>query len=174
MLEWAVDERFINGTKTMLIDEDRCVRCDDCVKACASAHDGNPRFIREGKHHDHWMVAHACMQCVDPVCMLGCPTGAIHRTNKGVVVINDDTCIGCATCADACPYNNIQMVQIKDNQGRAILSSDKQEAIMKATKCDLCNTQSSGPACVQACPHDALIRIDFKNENWGSFWQDQK
>ena len=82
-LEWAVEKRYINGTKTMLIDLERCVRCDDCVRACADTHGGNPRFVRQGEVLGKWMVANACMHCVDPVCMIGCPTGAIHRSMEG-------------------------------------------------------------------------------------------
>ena len=52
------------------------------------------------------------VECTDPVCMIGCPTGAIHRNvEEGVVVINDDTCIGCGTCANSCPYDNIRLVE---------------------------------------------------------------
>jgi Fe-S-cluster-containing dehydrogenase component/CRP-like cAMP-binding protein len=162
LLEWAVEERFINATHAMLIDLDKCVRCDDCVRACASTHGGNPRFLRHGKTFDHWMVANACMHCVDPVCMIGCPTGAIHRTIEGgIVVINDDTCIGCATCANSCPYDNIRMVEIRDGRGNPVRDPESQNPIVKATKCDLCATQLGGPACVRACPHDALMRTDF-------------
>ena len=162
-MEWAVEERFINGTQTMLINLDRCVRCDDCVRACAATHDGNPRFIRHGKTFENWMVANACMNCADPVCMIGCPTGAIHRTmSGGIVVINDDTCIGCETCANSCPYSNIRMVSIRDEVGSFITDPQNQKPILKATKCDLCADQISGPACVFACPHDAMRRVDFK------------
>ncbi|MEI8153249.1 MAG: cyclic nucleotide-binding domain-containing protein [Hyphomicrobiales bacterium] len=158
--EWLVDERLINGTQTMLIDLDRCVRCDDCVKACASTHGGNPRFIRHGRAFDHWMVANACMHCRDPVCMIGCPTGAIHRhESAGVVVINDDTCIGCGTCANSCPYDNIRLVEIANPSGTPIVD-DEGRAIVKATKCDLCVEQLGGPACARACPHDALRRVN--------------
>jgi Fe-S-cluster-containing dehydrogenase component/CRP-like cAMP-binding protein len=164
MLEWLVNERFINGTQAMLIDLDRCTRCDDCVRACASTHDWNPRFIRHGKVFDHWMVTNACMHCADPVCMIGCPTGAIHRSEHGgTVVINDDTCIGCTTCANSCPYDNIVMVGISDAQGNAMFDPDDRKPILKATKCDLCSGQIGGPACVRACPHDALQRVDFRN-----------
>ena len=163
LLEWAVEERFINGTQAMLIDLDRCVRCDDCVRACASTHGGNPRFVRHGKTFDHWMVANACMHCADPVCMIGCPTGAIHRNRAhGMVVINDDTCIGCATCANSCPYNNIRMVDIRDQSGHAVVDPDTGRPIFKATKCDLCVGNPGGPACVRACPHEALRRVDFQ------------
>ena len=162
-MEWAVEERFINGTKAMLIDLDRCTRCDDCVRACASTHGGSPRFARHGKTYDHWMVANACMHCADPVCMIGCPTGAIHRSERGgTVVINDDTCIGCGTCASSCPYDNIRMVEIRDLNGTPLIGLETQRPIMKATKCDLCATNPGGPACVRACPHDALQRVSFE------------
>ncbi|MEM7254955.1 MAG: 4Fe-4S dicluster domain-containing protein, partial [Pseudomonadota bacterium] len=163
ILEWAVDNRFINATQAMVLDLERCVRCDDCVRACENTHAGNPRFVRAGPQLGQTLIAHACMHCIDPVCMIDCPTGAIHRTpDGGVVVINDETCIGCSTCASACPYNNIQMVEVRDQSGSALLDEAKRP-ILKATKCDLCLDQATGPACVQACPHGALIRTDFRD-----------
>ncbi len=163
LIEWAVDERFINGRQTMMVDLNNCTRCDDCVRACATAHDGNPRFRRHGKIVEHWMVANACMHCEDPVCMIGCPTVAIHRSiSGGTVVINDNTCIGCGTCANSCPYDNISLVQISDRQGAPLVDDATHRPIMKATKCDLCADQLGGPACVRACPHDALRRADFR------------
>ncbi len=162
LLEWAVQERFINGTQAMLINLDRCVRCDDCVNACAAAHDGNPRFIRHGKAFGNWMVANACMQCKDPVCMIGCPTGAITRVvADGTVIINDDTCIGCETCAHSCPYSNIQIVEINDKKGNPVLDFETHKPILKATKCDLCIDHLGGPSCVRACSQGALHRVDF-------------
>jgi len=164
VLDWLVDERFINGTRAMLINLDRCTRCDDCVRACASTHEGNPRFRRQGKTFEHWMVANACMHCADPVCMIGCPTGAIHRSEQaGIVVINDDTCVGCSTCANSCPYDNIVMAAIRDRAGKILRDPEDHEPILKATKCDLCAEQLGGPACVRACPHDALQRVDFRD-----------
>ncbi len=163
-LEWSVEQRFINGTKTMLIDLEKCTRCDDCVRACADTHGGNPKFIRHGQTLGNWMVANACMQCVDPVCMIGCPTGAIHRTTEGgVVVINDLTCIGCGTCANACPYDNIRLVPIRETNGRQVLDPASREPILKATKCDLCASVPSGPSCERACAHDALKRVDIQS-----------
>ncbi|ANK80292.1 MAG: hypothetical protein TEF_05405 [Rhizobiales bacterium NRL2] len=160
--EWAVGRRFINGTRAMLIDLNRCTRCDDCVRACAATHGGNPRFIRHGATFDHWMVANACMHCADPVCMIGCPTGAIHRSiSDGSVVVNDDTCIGCGTCAASCPYDNIRLVQVANQRGEPLVDGEH-KPIMKATKCDFCSSNPGGPACQRACPHDALRRVDFR------------
>ncbi len=174
MLEFLVEERAINGTAAMLINLDRCTSCDDCVRACSDTHDNNPRFVRFGPQQEGIQLTHACMHCVDPVCMIGCPTGAIHRDAIGnQVVINEYTCIGCSTCADNCAYDNIQMVEIRDKGGDFVLGSEKDEKlgmvrrtptedpIQKATKCDLCENLVTGPACVNACPHDALVRTDL-------------
>jgi len=162
LFDFFVDNRIVNGTATMLIDLERCTGCDDCVRACAAAHDNNPRFIRHGRTHDKYQVAHACMHCTDPVCLIGCPTGAIARNfADGRVMIDDKICIGCSTCANSCPYNNIQMVEIRDRDGAFVTDQETKAPIVKATKCDLCYGQLGGPACQRACPHDALIRIDM-------------
>jgi len=171
LMEFLVEERFINGAQAMVIDLDRCTRCDDCVRACASTHDNNPRFNRTGVKHDHWLVANACMHCLDPVCMIGCPTGAIGRHQEtGFVTINDETCIGCTTCANSCPYGNIQMVEISDQQGQPIVDANSGLPIIKATKCDFCVDQMGGPACQRACPHDALLRVDLSSTDAMAEW----
>ncbi|MFI4987081.1 MAG: 4Fe-4S dicluster domain-containing protein, partial [Alphaproteobacteria bacterium] len=141
------------------------VGCDDCVRACAAAHDSNPRFIRHGPEHGKFMIANACMHCRDPVCLIGCPTGAIHRLPEdGRVIINDATCIGCGTCANSCPYSNIRMVEIRNRDGAFIVDDATGSPIVKATKCDLCADQLGGPACQRACPHDALVRVDMRDQ----------
>jgi len=163
-LDFLADHRFFNGTHTMLINLDRCTRCDDCVRACATTHDNNPRFVRDGPTHDGLMVANACMHCVDPVCMIGCPTGAIGRdADTGTVRINDVTCIGCSTCANSCPYDAIRMVEIREPSGAFYKDERTGQAIVKATKCDFCAGQLTGPACQNACPHDALARVDMSD-----------
>lgn len=170
VVEFLVDNRFINGRATMVMDLDRCTRCDDCIRACASAHDNNPRFVRHGHQIGRYMIANACMHCLDPVCMIGCPTGAIHRNALGgQVVINDTTCIGCSTCANSCPYNNIQMVEIRNELGEHILDQESRP-VTKATKCDLCVEQVTGPACINACPHDALTRVDMQDTQTFAQW----
>ncbi len=171
LIDFFVDNRTINGTATMLINTDRCVGCDDCVRACASTHNNNPRFIRHGPSHGNIQVANACMHCVDPVCLIGCPTGAIARNfADGRVMIDDRICIGCGTCANSCPYNNIQLVEIRDQNGAFIVDSETKQPIAKATKCDLCYGQLGGPACQRACPHDALIRIDMHDRKNLAEW----
>jgi Fe-S-cluster-containing dehydrogenase component len=171
-LEFLVENRYINGQSTMVINLNRCTRCDDCVTACSVAHDGNPRFIRQGKSQGALMVANACMHCLDPICMIGCPTGAISRetTVLGEVVINASTCVGCQTCANSCPYENISMVDIRSDNGQVILDERTHKPIIQATKCDLCFEQIGGPSCERSCPHDALIRVDMRDEKKLAKW----
>lgn len=162
LLEFIVQNRLNNGQEAMVIDLHRCTRCDDCVKACASVHDGNPRFVRQGVVHDRLQFVQACMHCSDPVCMIGCPTGAIARDKEtGVVSVHDSICIGCGMCAASCPYENIRMADVVDAKGRPYVDQANGKPIRKATKCDMCSGLPSGPACAAACPHDALVRIDL-------------
>jgi Fe-S-cluster-containing dehydrogenase component len=164
LLEFLVDHRLMNGRQAMMIDAERCTRCDDCVRACARTHEGNPRFVRKGPQFDRYQFTQACMHCVDPVCMIGCPTGAIARdSDSGVISINPETCIGCKVCSESCPYDNIVMVEIHDSRGRKLIDSQTKLPVLQATKCDLCHTLPTGPACQAACPHEALVRIDLSN-----------
>jgi Fe-S-cluster-containing dehydrogenase component/CRP-like cAMP-binding protein len=170
VLEFLTKNRFFNGTASMIIDLDRCTRCDDCVRACASTHNNNPRFLRHGPTAGSLMVANACMHCADPVCMIGCPTGAIHRESfAGQVVINPDTCIGCKACFNNCPYDAIRMVEIRDTNGEFLVDQEM-KPIAKATKCDLCVESHGGPACERACPHGALSRLNLNNLDALSKW----
>jgi len=170
ILEFLTENRFFNGTASLVIDLDRCTRCDDCVRACASTHDNNPRFLRHGPSAGRLMIANACMHCADPVCMIGCPTGAIHRESfAGQVVINPTTCIGCKSCFTNCPYDAIRMVEARDERGEFLVDQEM-KPIAKATKCDLCVENHGGPACERACPHGALTRMNLNNLDSLSRW----
>jgi CRP-like cAMP-binding protein/Fe-S-cluster-containing hydrogenase component 2 len=155
-LRTAMDTGLIHGESVLLIDLETCTKCDDCVRACAATHGGIPRFIREGIRVSHYSVPTACYQCTDPVCMIGCPTGAISRPLGTLqVLINQDTCIGCHRCVNGCPWHNIVPVPF--------YSRSLGREIELATKCDLCVGRAEGPACVQMCPHGSAVRVDFKD-----------
>jgi anaerobic dimethyl sulfoxide reductase subunit B len=85
----------------------------------------------------------ACNHCQEPMCMDVCPTQAITKRDDGIVMINQDVCIGCRYCEWACPYNAPQF--------------DEDRGVM--TKCNMCfDAIDAGepPACVAACPSRAL------------------
>jgi Fe-S-cluster-containing dehydrogenase component/CRP-like cAMP-binding protein len=176
LMEFMVDRRLINGRQAMVIDLNRCTRCDECVRACADTHAGIPRFVRQGPQFGNMQITQACMHCQDPVCMIGCPTGAIHRNlESGVVDINPHTCIGCQACANSCPYDNIHMLPVlaaKTNQ--PLVDQQQGLPILKASKCDLCQSRWGGPACVSACPHAALERVDLMDLGDLQRWLEQR
>ena len=150
VMEFVTKNRFYNGTETMVIDMDRCTRCDDCVRACAATHNNNPRFLRHGPIHNNLMVAQACMHCTDPICMIGCPTGAIHReTFRGNVVINPDSCIGCSACAST-----------HDNNPRFLRHGPSAGRLMVANACMHC----ADPVCMIGCPTGAIHRESFAGQ----------
>ena len=156
-LRMAMETGLIHGESVLLIDLATCTRCDECVRGCADAHGGEPRFIREGAKYRNWLVPTACYQCTDPTCMMDCPTGAITRA-VGIleVQINPATCIGCGNCASRCPWGNIVMEELEE------LRPDGKHVEL-ASKCDLCFGRADGPACVQMCPHGSAVRISFKD-----------
>ncbi len=100
---------LFQGTRLLVIDLDSCTRCGDCVEACVKTHDdGYSRLFLDGPRYDRFLVPSACRNCLNPVCMLGCPVGSIARGNNGQIEIYD-WCIGCSKCAEQCPYDSIQM-----------------------------------------------------------------
>jgi CRP-like cAMP-binding protein/Fe-S-cluster-containing hydrogenase component 2/ferredoxin len=171
-MDQFLNQGLMEAQSLLLLDLDRCTRCDQCVRACADAHDGVSRLIREGLRFDRYLVATSCRQCRDPLCMVGCPVGSIRRRNSLEVII-EDWCIGCGQCANNCPYGNINMhpfpVELEDLSypGRTIASVK-----VKATSCDLC-LEHAEPSCVYACPHDAAHRVN-PLQFFGGLLQKQK
>jgi CRP-like cAMP-binding protein/Fe-S-cluster-containing hydrogenase component 2 len=110
--EEAAKLGLIQGQRLMLIDLDRCTRCDECVRACVNTHnDGQSRLFLDGPRFGNYLVPTTCRSCLDPVCMIGCPVGSIHRGDNGEMRI-EDWCIGCELCAKNCPYGSIHMQDV--------------------------------------------------------------
>ncbi len=170
-LDDYLNQGLFEAQNLLLIDLDNCTRCDACVQACAKAHDGISRLLRDGLRYDHFLVATACRSCRDPLCMTQCPVGSIRR-KENLEIIIEDWCIGCGKCAELCPYGNINMhplevvkevrTEVKSpnpNIPPTVKVEKKKSTTYKANTCDLC-TQLSVPSCVYACPHDAAKRVD--------------
>ncbi len=154
-----LEQGLMQAQSLLLIDLDRCTRCDECVRACAASHDGVTRLIRDGLRFDRYLVPTSCRSCHDPLCMVGCPVGSIRRTGTLEIVI-EDWCIGCGLCARNCPYGNINMHGIGE-EGAGGKEGKEGKPEQKAITCDLCAGLKE-PSCVYACPHDAALRVDPK------------
>jgi Fe-S-cluster-containing dehydrogenase component/thioredoxin reductase/CRP-like cAMP-binding protein len=149
------------ATSVLVIDEDLCVGCDQCEKACAATHDGVSRLDRSaGPSLFSLHLPTSCRHCEHPHCMQDCPPNAIHRLPDGEVSIAD-TCIGCGNCVENCPYGVIQLAQVapKASLLSRISGRAPKEVAKTAVKCDSCASLKGGPACVRACPTGAAIRI---------------
>jgi CRP-like cAMP-binding protein/Fe-S-cluster-containing dehydrogenase component/ferredoxin len=158
-LDSFLAQGLMDAQSLLVMDLERCTRCDACVRACADAHEGVTRLIREGQRFDKYLVATSCRHCSDPLCMIGCPVGSIRRRNSLEVII-ENWCIGCGLCAKNCPYGNINMHPFTVLENDPV-NAGRQMAVVKqkATSCDLC-TDLAEPSCVYACPHDAAHRVE--------------
>jgi CRP-like cAMP-binding protein/thioredoxin reductase/Fe-S-cluster-containing dehydrogenase component len=174
LINKMVDSGVFEGTDVLFIDEDKCVRCDQCMQACASTHQGQTRLYRtEGNIFGNLLVPSSCRHCENPMCLTDCPPGnAILRDKSGEVYIDPVRCIGCGNCAKNCPYGNIFMVhptKVEEvgpvDRLLNIIGLGRQAAHheeggeMKAIKCDLCKDKDHGPACVRICPTGAAFRV---------------
>jgi CRP-like cAMP-binding protein/Fe-S-cluster-containing hydrogenase component 2 len=150
---------LMEAQNLLVIDLDRCTRCDECVRACAASHDGVTRLIRDGLRYDRFLVPTSCRACHDPLCMIGCPVGSLRRTDSLELLI-EDWCIGCGLCVKNCPYGNLNL------HGTAEGENGRAAEPCKAIRCDLC-AELAEPACVYACPHEAALRVDLRTLGTG-------
>ncbi len=151
----------------ILVDTTRCIGCRQCEVACASAHglpvpdpaaDGALETLRD-TGTDRWTVVNRfetgagevfvkkqCMHCGQPACAAACPTNAMEKTPEGPVVWHPDRCMGCRYCMVACPFDIPRFEYHSPNP--------------RIRKCIMCSdrlAQGKLPACVEACPMDALV-----------------
>jgi anaerobic dimethyl sulfoxide reductase subunit B (iron-sulfur subunit) len=158
------------------VDIENCVGCKACQIACKDKNDlpEGTRWRRvfqyeggEWVEQDHEMVpsdvfayfvSSACMHCSNPVCLQVCPAAAISKRDDGIVLIDQDKCIGCRYCSWACPYGAPQFI----------------EALGIMSKCNMCFDlvdKGEKPACVQACPYRAMDfgPLDELQQKYGNF-----
>ncbi len=179
----------------MTIDLQRCTGCYGCVIACKQEHS-----TPSGVHFRRMMFEevgeyptakrlHApvqCNHCAEPPCVPVCPTDATYQRADGLVLVNDDTCIGCGYCMTACPYEQRHFVDTElghfgDPQTPHEITGGeaghdwnaKRGTVVKCTFCEhrLAKAESTGmtpgvdrevtPACVNTCPSEAMVFGDL-------------
>jgi len=141
---------------------DRCTGCKACVSACHSMNglDEDEAWRDIGVLHGGgssrtWQqtITTACHHCADPGCLGGCPVGAYEKDkHTGIVRHLDDQCIGCSYCILKCPYD--------------VPKYSKKRGIVR--KCDMCHqrlAEGEAPACVQACPTEAIRIVTVQVAN---------
>ncbi len=164
LMQAKPDEKgYPASTGYLVYDSKLCLGCQSCMYTCAMIHEGDGRIslsriqiIRDAPSFTKYpydIVMSICRQCVTPLCVQNCPTGACHvdAAHGNIRMIDQSKCIGCQRCIHSCPQR----------PHRTIWDPAKK----KSTKCDLCAdapywSKKGGPggaqACVAICPAKAL------------------
>jgi formate dehydrogenase iron-sulfur subunit len=151
----------------ILVDTTRCIGCRACEVACGVEHDLYvPDVLNDGALEEQrktsvkqWTIVNKyetergdvfvkkqCMHCYQAACATACPTEAMKQTEKGPVIWRGSKCIGCRYCMTSCPF---EVPKFEYNEWNP-----------KIQKCTMCHGRlevGERPACVEACPTDALI-----------------
>jgi phenylacetyl-CoA:acceptor oxidoreductase subunit 1 len=173
----------------MAIEQKRCIGCYECVLACKAEHFLPPDVFwnrvligESGKYPAVTKLIYnvRCNQCADPACVKVCPTGATYQREDGIVVVDEDKCVGCRYCMVACPYQARTMYENGNAQyfpGQELTEHEKigkvlyphQKGVVQ--KCIFCKERidaglaagltpgvdrEATPACVISCPTKAL------------------
>jgi len=166
----------------MVFDLKACIGCNACVVGCKqenSLPDGV--FFTKTLSEEYGVypnnkrvyIPTLCNHCEDAPCEKVCPSGATYTRDDGIVMVDDEKCIGCSTCAVACPYD-MRTTMEADNFinglfGNGELTPFEEQGYGRytpgtVTKCDFCSQrvdEGLDPACVVTCPTNARIFGDL-------------
>lgn len=178
IFDFYLKQGFEYAQAIKIIQTDKCIDCDECVKGCEDRH-GVSRIERFGPKLGLVQFTLNCRTCLDARCIEPCNFDAIDFDQDIGEVVVYDNCVGCTLCAKACPHEAIRMVDIID----VVKEAEQVEAPKKlmtviaageevrpkaakkgkpkriANKCDHCIGYSD-LACISACPTGAIIQID--------------
>ncbi|WP_045218546.1 4Fe-4S dicluster domain-containing protein [Desulfonatronum thioautotrophicum] len=140
------------------VDAKRCIGCFTCAMACKNQYLQDTGVIWRQvyplkteiyPHRERAFYSLACNHCANPTCLNVCPARAFYKRDQdGIVVHEQDKCIGCGNCIRSCPYGAARYNPV----------------LKKAEKCSFCWERIDAgqqPACVLSCPVDALRLIDL-------------
>ncbi len=169
----------------MVIDLRRCDGCQgidmppQCTQACIQGHYA-PEPMQWMETYEHELqgggtqfVPTPCQQCQNAPCVNVCPVGATFATPEGVVLIDQERCIGCRICMAACPYDrrffNWGDAPVPPESRLAHYDPEHQSPAKRGTvmKCDFCPDMARAgklPYCAQACPSNAIYYGDMEED----------
>ncbi|MBT3254951.1 MAG: 4Fe-4S dicluster domain-containing protein [Deltaproteobacteria bacterium] len=170
----------------MVLDLKRCIGCNACTVAC-KMENSTPEGVLFTKTVSEVIgnypnvtrayIPLICNHCEEAPCERVCPTGATYTTDDGIVMVDENKCIGCGACHTGCPYKNRFKLHKEPfekglfKQGE-LTPFEKQGyprfVIGTAVKCTFCHervAEGLDPACVNTCPAEARIFGDLDDPN---------
>ena len=174
--EYDVREGMPNRKFVMVVDLAKCKNALKCQTSCNKSHyiTGDNAWLKVYKMQEskdsapYWMPT-LCQHCDHPACVTVCPVDATFKRRDGLVLIDNERCIGCRFCMAACPYSTRVFNWSEPNQGEITMimgdgehmdSSPEHAGLpsIKGTvdKCDFCPHKIKDnelPHCVTACPN---------------------
>ena len=164
----------------MAIDLAKCDGCGKCTEACSKMHFIPPTRewikvlrIKDSEKTAPYYFPMPCFQCDNPPCTKVCPVDATFKRQDGVVIIDNDRCIGCRLCMAACPYNarsfNWELTEEAAEAKTQPYSPERgfPRKVGTVEKCDFCPDMAAAgklPACASICPMGAIYYGD-ENED---------
>jgi len=165
----------------MVIDLNTCVGCNACMAACAIENQ-TPVWKNQWRTYVHDMeigkeggevrrrfLPRLCNHCDNPPCMSVCPTGATHKLDNGIVLVDDSLCMGCRACAMACPYDaRFDMTNDDLEQGKKFYGELLHREHPSVDKCSFCAhrvMKGLKPACVETCVGSSRQFGDLNDPN---------
>ena len=160
----------------MAIDMNRCTGCNMCSMSCRVEHnlpseilysraktEGGEVFRQAGGTFPEVTMGFytfACQHCDMPLCVAACPTGAAYKRDEdGLVLIDNEKCIGCETCVAACPYEGVRSLLPDEPTypldfvlGDLDSQSHKPKTMEKCTFCVEKIDKGERPVCIDLCP----------------------
>ena len=168
--KYNVREGIPNRKFVMVVDLAKCKNALSCQNACNKGHfiTGDNAWLKIYKMQEskdsapYWMPTQ-CQHCDQPACVTVCPVDATFKRRDGLVLIDNDRCIGCRFCMAACPYSSRVFNWNEPDQGEIFLEEDYSpeycgKPSVKGTvdKCDFCPheiVKGELPFCVKSCPN---------------------
>lgn len=159
----------------MAIDLSRCIGCNTCAVACKVSNNlpkdvwwsvvhtegrdfaDTSKGTYGGEMQLSWLPVN-CMHCENAVCEEVCPTGATVKRDDGIVTVDEETCIGCKSCIEACPYDVRRLIENEPEYYLELPIGDPAAKSHKGgtvEKCDFCAgriDRGEKPACMELCP----------------------
>jgi sulfur reductase FeS subunit len=151
----------------MVIDLSTCVGCNACMAACAMENQTSvwdpekwrtyvhDKEVGMGDDVSRRFFPRLCNHCDNPPCLTVCPTGATYKKPNGIVMVDQELCMGCRACAMACPYHaRIEVTYADVRKGKEFYGSDYKRTSPSMDKCSFCDhrvEQGLKPACVETC-----------------------